>query len=109
MQAGVSFFMAEILRSSQNPLLKRLKALATDGAARRSEGSALVEGLKLAADLVKSGAKVREAIVSEELELDAELKQMLNGISQRRIDSKQFKSISSTQSPSGAYAGDRHP
>ena len=93
--------MAETLRSSHNPMLKRLKALATDGALRRSEAKTLVEGVKLAKDLLKAGAVPKEALLEEGLELDAEMQGLLKGVPQRWVDAKQFKSVSSTPSPQG--------
>jgi TrmH family RNA methyltransferase len=93
--------MAEILRSSHNPLLKRLKELATDSAARRAAGSTLVEGLKLAKDLLKAGAKPKEALLAEGLVLDGEWLTLLKGVPLRRVDSKQFKSVSGASTPQG--------
>lgn len=93
--------MTEILRSAHNPLLKRLKELATDASARRAASSTLVEGLKLAKDLLKAGAKPKEALLDESLELDSELKKLLNGVPLRKVDSKQFKSVSGATTPQG--------
>jgi TrmH family RNA methyltransferase len=92
------------MKTASSTLIQRLKALASDAAERRAAGLCLVEGPKLISDLLLSGAKAREAVLKEGFEPDSKLAALLKGLSLWSLDSKRFKSLSSTQSPQGVLA-----
>ena len=51
--------MIEVLRSRQNPTVRRLRALAADAALRRAEGEYLCDGGKLLREALDKGAALR--------------------------------------------------
>jgi len=54
--------MAEHITSRKNPLILRLRALASDGGFRRAEGEYLCDGHKLLAEALDKGAEVRTVL-----------------------------------------------
>jgi len=65
------------ITSRSNPLLARLRRLASDGAAARRTGSVLLEGEHLcAAWLARPGARVLQAIVADDAWLEPRLRRL---------------------------------
>ena len=60
--------MTEELRSRQNPTIRRLRALASDAAFRRTEGEYLCDGGKLLAEAIEKGAEIRCVLWKERVE-----------------------------------------
>ena len=54
--------MTEVLRSRQNPTIRRLRALSSDPAFRRAEGEYLCDGGKLLAEALDKGAALRAVL-----------------------------------------------
>jgi len=54
--------MAEHITSRKNPLILRLRALASDGGFRRAEGEYLCDGHKLLAEALDKGAEIRTVL-----------------------------------------------
>ena len=60
--------MTEELRSRQNPTIRRLRALASDAAFRRTEGEYLCDGGKLLDEAIEKGAEIRCVLWKERAE-----------------------------------------
>ena len=60
--------MTEELRSRQNPTIRRLRALASDAAFRRTEGEYLCDGGKLLAEAIEKCAEIRCVLWKERVE-----------------------------------------
>jgi TrmH family RNA methyltransferase len=92
--------MAEIIQSTQNPLVKRARQLASDPGARRASGLVLVEGTKLVLEALKGRARVRQAIIGPGCAIRAELQRC--GAEILEFGAKAFASVSDTENPQGA-------
>ena len=62
MKKGERRGMAEHITSRKNPLILRLRALASDGGFRRAEGEYLCDGHKLLAEALDKGAEIRTVL-----------------------------------------------
>ncbi len=97
--------MGEVIRSAQNPKVKRVKKLLSDASARREEGLWVCEGVRLAEEALASGLEIQAALVTEGVEGErllsiareaasrgAETIELANGV---------MKELSETQNPQG--------
>jgi TrmH family RNA methyltransferase len=91
--------MASKIDSPQNPLIKRLRALADDPALRRREGLYIIEGPKLALEALKFGAPLRQALLAEGSPLKAAFEGA--GVDVVELGERAFASLSDTESPQG--------
>ena len=55
----------ELITSRKNPLIKRLRALANDGALRRESGQTVLDGVKLLGEALSSGCEVTALLLAE--------------------------------------------
>ena len=89
------------ITSRSNPLLARLRKLASDGAATRRSGTALLEGEHLCeAWLARPGARVLYAIVTEEAWLEARLRRLAEAADETAIvPAATLASVATLESP----------
>jgi TrmH family RNA methyltransferase len=95
-----------VLRSRDNPRVRRWHALCHDGRARRSERSALIEGPHLLAACLDAGARPRAVLVSESGSLRPEIAALVrrSGIAPVTLADPLFRWLADTPSPSGLAA-----
>lgn len=55
----------ELITSRKNPLIKRLRALANDGALRRESGQTVLDGVKLLGEALAAGCRVTALLLAE--------------------------------------------
>ncbi len=98
----VGFFMPEIINARSHPKVKAWAALGSDPKARREQGSFLLEGDKLCADALESGAKARQAIFTatgaKGRAADAAARK---GVPVQMLGDLAFAALSDTRTPQG--------
>jgi TrmH family RNA methyltransferase len=94
------------LRSRENPRVRRWRALAHDGRARRTEGCALIEGAHLLAACLAAGMRPIALLVSESGSGDAEIAALRQraGIEPVLIADPVFRWIVDVSTPTGVAA-----
>jgi TrmH family RNA methyltransferase len=95
-----------LLRSRDNPRVRRWRALTHDGRARKSERSALIEGTHLLAAYLDSGARPRALLVSESGRLQPEIAALVRraGIAPVMLPDALFRWLADAASPAGLAA-----
>ena len=95
-----------LLRSRDNPSVRRWHALARDGRARRSERSALIEGTHLLAAYLDSGARPRAVLVSESGKARAEIAALVqrSGVAPVTLPDALFRWLADAATPAGLAA-----
>ena len=95
-----------LLRSRDNPRVRRWHALAHDGRARRSERSALIEGSHLLAAYLDSGARPRAVLVSESGMSRADIAVLVqrSGIAPVTLPDALFRWLADAATPAGLAA-----
>jgi TrmH family RNA methyltransferase len=90
------------LSSRDNPLLQRLRRLAAETTAYRSQGQVWLEGEHLCAALRQRGLPAARAVVSEAAWQQASLRELAGWAAQvATVPSALFKGISGLESPAG--------
>jgi TrmH family RNA methyltransferase len=94
------------LRSRENPRVRRWRALAHDGRARRTEGRALIEGAHLVAACLAAGMRPVTLLVSESGRGDAEIAALRQraGIEPVLVADPVFRWIVDVSTPTGIAA-----
>ena len=100
-----------ILRSSDNPRLRRWIRLAADPRERRSKGCALIEGPHLIAACLAAGVKPEALILSESGAGRAEMAQLVrqSGATATILADKLFAALADAETPQGIAAEIRLP
>lgn len=100
-----------VLRSRDNPRLRRWTRLAADPRERRSEGCALIEGPHLIAACLAAGIKPEALILSESGAGRAEMAQLVqrSGAKATILADKLFAALADAESPQGIAAEIRLP
>jgi TrmH family RNA methyltransferase len=95
-----------VLRSRDNPRVRRWHALAHDGRARKSERSALIEGAHLLAAYLDSGRKPLSVLVSESGRTRPEISALVQraGVAPVTLPDALFKWLADASSPAGLAA-----
>lgn len=95
-----------VLRSRDNPRVRRWHALAHDARARRSEGRALLDGPHLLSAYLDSGARPQALIVNESGGANAEIAALLRrcAIEPVRLSDALFRWMVDLASPTGVAA-----
>ena len=95
-----------VLRSRDNPRVRRWHALARDSRVRRSERSALIEGPHLLAAYLDSGARPRAVLVSESGRQKAEIAALVQraAIAPVTLPDALFRWLADAASPAGLAA-----
>lgn len=95
-----------VLRSRDNPRVRRWHALTSDGRARRSARSALIEGPHLLAAYLDSGARPRAVLVSESGKKRPEIAALVqrSGIAPVTLPDALFRWLADAASPAGLAA-----
>jgi TrmH family RNA methyltransferase len=95
-----------VLRSRDNPRLRRWRRLAADAAARRRERSALIEGPHLVAACLESGGRPRALIVSESAAARSEIARLVAqaGAPATVLSDSLFGALSGAETPQGIAA-----
>ncbi len=95
-----------VLRSRDNPRVRRWHALARDGRVRKSERSALIEGPHLLAAHLDSGARPRAVLVSESGKEKSEIAALVqrSGITPVTLPDALFRWLADAASPAGLAA-----
>jgi len=101
--------MNDRLISRSNPLVRRIRSLASDGAARRSECSLIAEGVRLVEEALGAGAPLELALVSPRLRLTERgrrLRERLTGLGTRLVETTDaiLDSVSDAQTSQGILA-----
>jgi len=100
-----------VLRSRDNPRLRRWTRLAADPRERRREGCALIEGPHLIAACLVAGVKPEALILSESGAGRAEMAQLVqrSGATATILADKLFAALADAESPQGIAAEIRLP
>ncbi|MBN1257884.1 MAG: hypothetical protein JXA52_09285, partial [Planctomycetes bacterium] len=98
-----------LIQSRQNPLIKKLAKLASDGRARRSEGLLLAEGIHLVRDAIACGAGVEQVVHTPQVEQNPEAEEILQeaqacGIETIPVTKECYQRFSALKSPEGIAA-----
>lgn len=95
-----------VLRSRDNPRVRRWHALAHDARVRRSEHSALIEGPHLLAACLEAGTKPRAVLVSETGQTRPEIAALVQraGIAPVTLPDALFRWLADAASPAGLAA-----
>jgi TrmH family RNA methyltransferase len=95
-----------LIRSRDNPQVKRWARLARDGRARRDEGRAIIEGPHLLASLRASGGIPAAVLVTEEALARDEIRRIVHesGRPPVLLSAAAFRSIADAESPQGLAA-----
>lgn len=95
-----------VLRSRDNPRVRRWHALVRDGRARKTERSALIEGPHLLAAYLESGAKPRTVLVSESAQALPEIHALLRlaGAAPVTLSDALFRWLADVATPVGLAA-----
>ena len=92
------------IRSRDNPRVKRWAKLVTDGAFRRSEGNAIVEGPHLVAEAIQAGMKLVTLMVSESGLRRAEIRRLVGKHDPVVLGDHIFGIVADAQTPPGIAA-----
>lgn len=100
--------MVDLISSSSNPLIKRIRAL-SERKHRRREGVFFVEGLQPVWQAVEAGATIETFVVAPELLLSEPAQQMIaeqetQGVRVARVTRAIFTSLSEREGPTGLAA-----
>jgi len=95
-----------LLRSRDNPRVRRWHALVRDGRTRRAEASALIEGPHLLAAYLASGARPRAVLVSESGKAQAEIADLVRraGVAPVTLPDALFRWVADAATPVGLAA-----
>lgn len=95
-----------LLRSRDNPRVRRWHALARDGRVRRAERSTLIEGAHLLAAYLDSGARPRAVLLSESGRQSAEIASLVqrSGIAPVTLPDALFRWVADAATPAGLAA-----
>ena len=95
-----------LLRSRDNPRVRRWHALARDGRVRSAQRSALIEGTHLLAAYLDSGARPRAVLVSESGQASAEIAALVqrSGIAPVTLPDALFRWLADAATPAGLAA-----
>lgn len=95
-----------VLRSSDNPRVRRWRKLAADARVRRSEARALIEGAHMVAACLDAGVAPAALLVSEQAEGRAEIRSLLRraGGEPVVLSEAVFRAIADAETPSGIAA-----
>ncbi|MCX9156570.1 RNA methyltransferase [Niveibacterium sp. 24ML] len=99
--------MLKPITSRDNPLIKRLRKLAESSRARRSEGTALIEGVHLVTAALDAGRPLGELLVSESGSRAPEVQGLLDrarDVSAYLLPDALFALISAHETPVGVLA-----
>ena len=93
-----------IISSRDNPRVRRWRALARDARERRKEGRVLIEGAHLVAACLDAGGRLEELILDKDAAATSGALVKRWGKSPTILDSRVFKAISGTETPTGIVA-----
>jgi len=95
-----------LLRSRDNPRVRRWHALTHEGRTRRAEASALIEGPHLLAAYLDSGARPRAVLVSESGKTQAEIADLVRraGVAPVTLPDALFRWVADAATPVGLAA-----
>jgi len=95
-----------LLRSRDNPRVRRWHSLVRDGRMRRAERSAVIEGAHLLAAYLDSGARPRAVLVSESGQVSAEIAALVrrSGVAPVTLSDALFRWLADTATPAGLAA-----
>ena len=95
-----------LLRSRDNPRVRRWHALTHDGHTRRAEASTLIEGPHLLAAYLDSGARPRAVLVSESGHANAEIAALAqrSGLAPVTLSDALFRWLADAATPAGLAA-----
>ena len=95
-----------LLRSRDNPRVRRWHALVRDGRLRRAERSAVIEGAHLLAAYLDSGARPRAVLVSESGHANAEIAALAqrSGLAPVTLSDALFRWLADAATPAGLAA-----
>lgn len=94
------------ITSSQNPIYKNLKSLATNAKARREQGQTLLEGVHLVQSYLQTGTTPINCVVSESAQTNREVSSIIYICEEREIPllhvtDQQFQALSSVDNGIG--------
>ncbi|BDG60832.1 TrmH family RNA methyltransferase [Caldinitratiruptor microaerophilus] len=106
--------MAEAITSARNPLLKRVRALATRRRDREAEGCSILEGVRLAEEALRAGVTLEVALYTDELAARREAAGVLDGLAAAgvrrvRVPADLLARVADTVTPQGLLAVFRIP
>lgn len=95
-----------VLKSRDNPRVRRWRELARDAALRRSEGSAILEGAHLVDAFLRSGGKPRALLVDEAAQSESEVARLVAaaGIAPIVVSKSVLKAIADAETPPALVA-----
>ena len=95
-----------LLRSRDNPRVRRWHSLVRDGRTRRAERSAVIEGAHLLAAYLDSGARPRAVLVSESGQASAEVTGLVrrSGVAPVTLSDALFRWLADAATPAGLAA-----
>ena len=93
-----------VIRSRDNPRVKRWTKLATDSKFRRSEGRVLIEGPHLVAEAIQAGLKPLALIVSESGTKKGEIKNLIREREAVVLGDRIFGVVADAETPPGIAA-----
>ena len=95
-----------VLRSRDNPRVRRWHALARDGRVRKEEGSALIEGAHLLSACLAAGIQPRAVLVSESGRTQSEIADLVQraGVAPVTLPDALLKWLADAASPAGLLA-----
>lgn len=101
--------MTQPLVSRSNPLVRRMRALASEASARRDEGAYLAEGVRLVEEALAAGADIERVLVSPRLSVTDRGRQLRAALAARRItiveaSDEVAEAVSDAQSSQGIVA-----
>lgn len=106
--------MAETVTSPRNPLIKRVRALATSRRDREAEGCSVLEGVRLAGEALRAGVSVEVVLYTDELAARREAGRVLEGLAAAgarrvRVPGALLARVADTATPQGLLAVFRIP
>jgi TrmH family RNA methyltransferase len=93
-----------VLRSRDNPKVKRWMRLATDGRFRRTEGRALIEGPHLVAAAQAAGVKVYALLLTDDALTNEEIRSLTMSATPLVLSTSVFRAIVESDTPQGIAA-----